>query len=255
MNRTESGWRFHVGFMPNGGIFATNIRSRTIQGKSDGPRFASRPRRAQSLRIWRARRRVGRSRQCGVRSARLCQSRTEPSQRRAAGSARIAVDPGAWPRRCSPIRSRSSRRARPRRNRPRRRPRPRRRAGGCQGAAAKPVAQQRRDGHVGKEPADEGAGKRQCQRDDGCDRSDAAQRAKTAAAAAQHHPENLPRRGAGAAAARHHRRLRFRRAAGGVLVQSFLHLRQQGRAGADVGRLVRARGDPAPCARAASATC
>ena len=30
-----------------------------------------------------------------------------------------------------------------------------------------------------------------------------------------------------------------------VLVQSFLHLRQQGRAGADVGRLVRARGDPA----------
>ena len=44
-------------------------------------------------------------------------------------------------------------------------------------------------------------------------------------------------------------RLRFHRAAGGVLVQSFLHFRRQGRAGADVGRLVRARGDPAPCAR------
>ncbi len=42
----------------------------------------------------------------------------------------------------------------------------------------------------------------------------------------------------------------FARAAGGVLVQPFLHLRQQGRTGADVGRLVRARGDPAPCARA-----
>ena len=83
-----------------------------------------------------------------------------------------------------------------------------------------------------------------------CSPSDAAQRAETAAAAAQHHPENLPRRGAGAAAARRDRRLRIRRAAGGVLVQPFLHLRQQGRAGADVGRLVRARGDPAPCARA-----
>ena len=46
-----------------------------------------------------------------------------------------------------------------------------------------------------------------------------------------------------------HRRLRFRRAAGGVLVQPFLHLRQQRRAGADVGRLVRTRGDPAACAR------
>ncbi len=41
----------------------------------------------------------------------------------------------------------------------------------------------------------------------------------------------------------------FRRAARGVLVQPFLHLGQQGRAGADVGRLVRARGDPPACAR------
>ena len=46
-----------------------------------------------------------------------------------------------------------------------------------------------------------------------------------------------------------HGRLRFRRAAGGVLVQPLLHLRQQGRAGADSGRRVRARGDPAACAR------
>ena len=45
------------------------------------------------------------------------------------------------------------------------------------------------------------------------------------------------------------RRVRLRRAAGGVLVQPFLHLRQQGRAGADLGRRVRARGDPAACAR------
>ena len=81
-------------------------------------------------------------------------------------------------------------------------------------------------------------------------RDDAAERAKAAAATAQHHPENLSRRGAGADAARDHGRLRFCRAAGGVLVQSFLHLRQQGRAGADVGRLVRARGDPPSCARA-----
>ena len=51
------------------------------------------------------------------------------------------------------------------------------------------------------------------------------------------------------------RRLRICRAAGGVLVQPFLHLRQQGRAGADVGGLVRARGDPAACARAVSPTC
>ena len=68
---------------------------RTCKGKSDGPRFASRSCRAQSLRTWRARRRVGRFRQCGLRSARLCQSRTEPPQRRAAGNARIAVDAGA----------------------------------------------------------------------------------------------------------------------------------------------------------------
>ena len=79
---------------------------------------------------------------------------------------------------------------------------------------------------------------------------DAAKPAPPPAAAAQHHPEDLSRRGAGAVAARHARRLRIRRAAGGVLVQPFLHLRQQGRAGADVGGLVRARGDPAPCAGA-----
>ena len=75
------------------------------------------------------------------------------------------------------------------------------------------------------------------------------ERAETAAAAAQHHPENLSRRGAGAAAARRDRRLRIHRAAGGVLVQSLLHLREQGRAGADVGGLVRARGDPSSRAR------
>ena len=121
--------------------------------------------------------------------------------------------------------------------------------GGCQGAAAQPVAQQRRDGNVGKRSGDEAAGQRQCRRDDGGDRSDAAERAKTAAATAQRHPEDLPRRGAGAAAARGHRRLRVYRTAGGVLVQSFLHLRQQGRIGADVGGLVRARGDPPACAR------
>ena len=74
-------------------------------------------------------------------------------------------------------------------------------------------------------------------------------RTEAAAAAAQHHPENLSRRGAGAAAARHAGRLRLWRAAGGVLVQSFLHFRQQGRAGADVGGIVRARGDPAACVR------
>ena len=39
----------------------------------------------------------------------------EPPQRRAARSARTAVDPGTGARRCSPIRRRSSRRARPRR--------------------------------------------------------------------------------------------------------------------------------------------
>ena len=77
----------------------------------------------------------------------------------------------------------------------------------------------------------------------------AAQRGESPAAAAQRHSEDLPRRGAGAAAARCHRRVRIHRAAGRVLVQSFLHLRQQGRTGADLGRLVRARGDPAACVR------
>src|ERR1700730_16992877 len=74
------------------------------------------------------------------------------------------------------------------------------------------------------------------------------QPAKTAAAA-QRHSEDLSRRGPGTAAARGSRRLRIHRAAGGVLVQPLLHLRQQGRAGADVGGLVRARGDPPGCAR------
>ncbi len=72
-------------------------RSPKSKGKYDGPRFASRSGRAQSLRIWRARRCVRRFRQCGLRSARLCQSRTEPPQRRVARGARIAVDPGASP--------------------------------------------------------------------------------------------------------------------------------------------------------------
>jgi hypothetical protein len=71
-----------------------NLAPGTVLGKPDGPRFASRPGRAQSLRLWRAWRGVGRSGQCGVRSARLCQSRTEPPQRGAARSAGIAVDAG-----------------------------------------------------------------------------------------------------------------------------------------------------------------
>ena len=66
-----------------------------VRGKSDGPRFASRVSCPQSLRIRRARRRIGRFRQRRFRSARLCQSRAWPPQRRAARSARIAVDGGA----------------------------------------------------------------------------------------------------------------------------------------------------------------
>ena len=97
---------------------------------------------------------------------------------------------------------------------------------------------------------DAGSGEHQRQRRDGAGRGDAAQSAKAAAATAQHHPEDLPRRGPGAAAARGHRRLRLRRASRGVLVQPFLHLRQQGRAGADVGGVVRTGGDQAACARA-----
>jgi len=42
------------------GIISGNIRPRKIQGKSDGPRFASRPCCAQSLRVGRARRGVRR---------------------------------------------------------------------------------------------------------------------------------------------------------------------------------------------------
>ena len=125
-------------------------------------------------------------------------------------------------------------------------------AAGCESAAAEPFAQQHRHGYGAQRivngTAGEAAGKSRC--GDGARRDDAAQCAKTATGTAQHHPENLSRRGAGAAAAGRHRRLRIRRTAGGVLVQSFLHLRQQGRAGADVGRLVRARGDPPLCARA-----
>ena len=128
---------------------------------------------------------------------------------------------------------------------------------GCEGAAAEPFAQQHRHGYGAqravKGTAGEAAGKSQCGH--GARRDDAAQCAKAAAGTAQHHPENLSRRGAGAAAAGRHRRLRICRTAGGVLVQSFLHLRQQGRAGADVGRLVRARGDPAAMCSGVSATC
>ena len=95
-------------------------------------------------------------------------------------------------------------------------------------------------------------GRGQCRRQDRlvARRRDAAQRAEARAAAAQCHPEDLSRRGAGADPARLGRRLRIHRAAGGVLVQSFLHFGGQGRAGPDLGRLVRARGDPAPRAGA-----
>jgi len=58
MKLTKLG-RFNVWFMPNGGMIHKQYRHRTAQGKSDGPRFASCSGRAQSLRIWRARRRGG----------------------------------------------------------------------------------------------------------------------------------------------------------------------------------------------------
>src|SRR5260370_30796331 len=49
--------------MSNGGITRNRIYAQQNpgedKGKSDGPRFASRPGRAQSLRIWRARRAAG----------------------------------------------------------------------------------------------------------------------------------------------------------------------------------------------------
>ena len=226
-----------------------------IQGKSDGPRFASSPCCAQSLRTGRARRGVRRFSQCGLRSARLRQGRTRPSQWRAARSAGIAVDAGA---RQGRVRLSVRDSAGPRRRRQVGGARDRRSiAAGCEGAAAEPFAQQHRHGYGAqrtvKGTAGEAAGKSRC--GDGARRGDAAQCAKTATGTAQHHPENLSRRGAGAAAAGRHRRLRIRRTAGGVLVQSFLHLRQQGRAGADVGRLVRARGDPAAMCSGVSATC
>ena len=233
-------------------ILSGNYTPGKFQGKSDGPRFASSPCCAQSLRTGRARRGVRRFSQCGLRSARLRQGRTRPSQRRAARSAGTAVDAGARQGRvrlsvrdsAGPRRSRQVSRAGARHRRST--------AGGCESAAAEPFAQQHRHGHGAqravKGTAGEAAGKSRCGH--GARRGDAGQCAETATGTAQHHPENLSRRGAGAAAAGRHRRLRIHRAAGGVLVQSFLHLRQQGRAGADVGRLVRARGDPAARARA-----
>ena len=103
-----------------------NIRAATILGKSDGPRFANRACRAQSLRTWRARRRVGRSGQCGLRSARFCQGRTEPPQRRRCWRCRDCSRPRLWPKPCSPIKRRSRPRARQPRNRAIHRPKPRR---------------------------------------------------------------------------------------------------------------------------------
>ena len=73
--------------------------------------------------------------------------------------------------------------------------------------------------------------------------------AATTAATAQRHSKNLPHRGAGALPARDAGRGRLRRAARRVLVEPFLHLRHQGRTGADLGRRVRARGDPPARAR------
>ena len=123
----------------------------------------------------------------------------------------------------------------------------------CRGTTAKSFARRHRDGDGAGEAACEAAGKSRCGHG-ACfsyiARDDAARRAKAAAATAQYHSKDVSRRGAGAAAARRHRRLRLRRAACRVLVQSFLHLRQQGRGGADVGGLVRARSDQASCARA-----
>ena len=134
-------------------------------------------------------------------------------------------------------------------------------ATGRQGATAQPLAQHRCDepcrARVGNAKArNESAGQWRQRGDDGGGRADAAecgdgaQRAETAATTAQHHPEDVPRRGAGAVAALGARRLRIPGAAGGVLVQPLLHFRQQGPAGADVGGRVRARGDQAACARA-----
>ena len=65
----------------------------------------------QSLRIRRARRRVGRFRQRGLRSPRFRQGGNEPAQRRAARSARACSRRRRSARRCSTISSRSSRRA------------------------------------------------------------------------------------------------------------------------------------------------
>src|SRR6266404_1626700 len=259
MNRTESDWRFscrvHVEQRYNSLVTYTPKKIQgKHKGKSDGPRFASRSGRAQSLRIWRARQRGGRFRQRGLRSARLCQSRTQPPQWGTARGARTVIDPGIGERGVC-ISAGGPASARRRGEIRRACVRGRAAIAGRQGAETQSFAQQHRHGDVGKRRSDEAYRKRQRHCSDGARRTDAAersaaQRTKTTAAAAQHHSENLPRRGAGAAATCNDRRLRFRRAAGGVLVQPLLHFRQQGRAGADLGRLVRARGDPAACARA-----
>ena len=129
----------------------------------------------------------------------------------------------------------------------------------AQGATAKPVAQQHRHGHGG----------RRSHRQKPAENANASMAAPAAAppetmqpAAPKPPPQplNIIQKTFRAEALARlqratHRRLRLRRTAGGVLVQSFLHLRQQGRAGADVGRLVRARGDPARMCSGASPTC
>ena len=219
MNRTAFRQGFNSRFIANSVIIRDKAYAGNSLRETHGPQFASRPCRAQSLRPRRARRRVGRFRQCGFRSPRFRQGRTGPPQRRAAGGAGTAVHTGTGPDRV--------------------RLSVRDRAGAQRGRQSRSAS----GGHRRKSRGDGGHRR---QRSDGSRRDDAA--AKTRAAATQYHPENLPRRGAGAVAARGDRRLRTSRAPRGVLVQPFLHLRQQGRAGPDVGGLVRARGDPPLCA-------
>ena len=138
-----------------------------------------------------------------LRSARFCQGRTEPPQRRTAGDAGIAVDPGLGGGR---VRLSGGGQGRARGGGEGGRGSFRGQSGAAGGGCKAPrrshslnsVAMEM----AGKRSGDEAAGKRQCRRDDGRDRGDAAERAKAAAAAAQRHSENLPRRGAGAVAAR-----------------------------------------------------
>ncbi len=132
------------------------------RGKSDGPRFASRSCRAQSFRIWRARRRLGRSRERRVRSARLCQSRTESPQRRVARDTRTAIDPGTG-RSGVRLSARGQAGARCGREIGRTCVRGQSSTAGAgrQGAKAQPFAQQHRDGYRRKRSRDEAAGQRQ----------------------------------------------------------------------------------------------